>query len=268
MNAPLPAAPRPRRFRSPGWWLLLLALAATVWLGWREYDHRAAVREAEAEFEWRAIEPIPLIRANWRAAFRKATWTETYRRLYVGGDRDLARLRPLLLRLRPTWLSALACTDANLDALKGLSSLKSLNLDFCTAVQNVDGLKGLTGLEWLQLTHSPALQNVDALKGLSGLQRLEISDCPALHNLDALKGLAGLQELSLSGSSSLQNVDALKGLIGLQKLDLSRCPALQNVDGIKGLSALQELDLTSCPQLPAAAVAELRAALPQTSIQN
>ena len=36
----------PERAR-PRWWLrglLLLALASTAWLGWREFDHRAAIR--------------------------------------------------------------------------------------------------------------------------------------------------------------------------------------------------------------------------------
>jgi hypothetical protein len=28
--------------------LVLLALAAIAWVGWREYDYRAAIREAQA----------------------------------------------------------------------------------------------------------------------------------------------------------------------------------------------------------------------------
>jgi internalin A len=224
--------------------LLLLALAATAWVGWRAYDHRAAIREAEvAGFEWKVREPIALIRADWRAAFQKETWTGSYWSLDVGAGRELASLRPLLLRLRPTALTAPACQDANLDALKGLSGLKGLDLSGCTALQNVDALKGLSGLKYLYLSGCTALQNVDALEGLAGLQYLDLSGCTALQNADALKGLSGLQHLRLSGCTALQNVDALKGLTGLQRLDL-----------------------TACPKLPAAAVAELRAALPKTAI--
>jgi hypothetical protein len=40
------------------------------------------------------------------------------------------------------------------------------------------------------------------------------------------------------------------------------------VDALKGLSGLQVLDLSGCPKLPAAAVAELRAALPKTEIHS
>jgi hypothetical protein len=270
--------------------LLLLALAATAWVGWRAYDHRAAVREAKAAgYTWEVREPIALIRADWRAAFQKDTWTKSFWSLKVGEGRDLASVRPLLLRLRPTVLLAPGCKDADLDALKGLSGLKGLDLSGCPALQNVDALKGLSGLQYLDLRGCPALQNVDALKGLSGLQWLALSDCTALQNADGLKGLSGLQNLDLRGCTALQNVDALKGLSGLQHLDLNGCTALQNVDTLKGLtglkrldlrgctalqnvdalkslSGLQWLDLSGCPKLPAAAVAELRAALPKTAI--
>jgi hypothetical protein len=224
--APLPpeVAPRGR------WWLrglLLLALAATAWVGWREYDHRAAIREARAAGFYGHSED---------AIRRDST-------LDVGEGRDLARLRPLLLRLRPTVMSAPACKDTNLDAFHGLSGLRNLSLVGCTS-----------------------LQNVDALQGLSGLKALNLSDCTSLQNVDGLQGLSGLQTLDLRRCASLQNADGLKGLSGLQILDLRRCTALQNVDGLKGLSGLKELNLRACPKLPAAAVAELRAALPTTEI--
>jgi Leucine-rich repeat (LRR) protein len=270
--------------------LLLLALAATAWVGWRAYDHRAAIREAPAAgCTWQVREPIALIRADWRAAFQKETWTKSYWSLNVGEGRELASLRPLLLRLRPTVLTAWRCKDANLDALRGLAGLQSLNLGGCDALQNVDALKGLSGLQHLNLIGCPALQNVDALKGLSGLQHLrlsgctalqnvdalkglssleslELNDCTALQNVDGLQGLSGLQDLYLTGCPALQNVDAFKGLSGLQTLYLFGCTALQNVDGLKGLSGLKEISLIGGPKLPASAVAELRAALPKTTI--
>jgi hypothetical protein len=247
--------------------LLLLALAATAWVGWRAYDHRAAIREAEAAgYSWKVREPIGLIRADWRAAFQKDTWAKSYWSLNVGAGRDLASLRPLLLRLRPTDLIAYEIKDANLDALQGLSRVKDLHLDGCPALQNVDALKGLSGLQTLSLGGCPALQNVGALKGLSGLQTLSLNGCTALQNVDALKGLTGLQVLHLGGCTALQNVDALQRLTGLKYLNLFGCTALQNVDALKGLTRLEWLDLRDCPKLPAAAVAELRAALPKTTI--
>jgi hypothetical protein len=161
--------------------LLLLAIAAIAWVGWRSYDHRAAVREARAAgFTWEVREPIALIRADWRAAFQKETWTGSYRWLDVGSGRDLASLRPLLLRLRPTWLIAPDCKDANFDALQSLSGLQHLDLGGCTALQNLDALKGLSGLQHLDLGGCTALQNLDALKGLSGLKVLYLTGCTKL----------------------------------------------------------------------------------------
>ena len=85
-------------------------------------------------------------------------------------------------------------------------------------------------------------------------------------NVDALKGLTALRWIYLYGCTTLQNVDGLKGLTTLQTLDLRKCPALQNVDALKGLTALQTLYIRNCDNIPAAALRELRAALPNTDI--
>jgi hypothetical protein len=285
-NLPPEVAPRGRWV---GRGLLLLALAATAWVGWREFDHRAAVREARASgCTWEVREPIAVIRANWRAAFRKDTWTDSYWQLDVGYGRNLTHLRPLLLRLRPTTLIAHSCTDANLDALRGLSGLKNLYLRSCPALQNVDALKGISGLkrlglrsctalqdldaltaltnlQWLDLHCYTAPQDLDALKALTSLQGLDLSGCTVLRDADALKGLTRLQYLYLGSCPALQNVDALKSLTGLKRLDLSDCTALQNVDGLKGLTGLSTIFLNGCPKLPATVEEDLRAALPHIS---
>ena len=118
--APSPHSVPARRW---SWWVKRSAPAAAValcaWVGWREYDHRAAIREAQAGgYWWEVREPIVLIRADWRAAFHKETWTKSYWSLAVGEGRDLASLR-----LRPAVLIAWACKDANRDALHGLGNL-------------------------------------------------------------------------------------------------------------------------------------------------
>ena len=106
--------------------MLLLALAATAWVGWREFDHRAAIREAEAAgYQWEVRDPVTIMRKDWSAAFSPGTRTRSHWQLDVGSDRDLASLRPLLLRIRPTALIARACKAANLDALHGLTGLNT-----------------------------------------------------------------------------------------------------------------------------------------------
>ncbi|MCE9609160.1 MAG: leucine-rich repeat domain-containing protein [Chthoniobacter sp.] len=272
-----------------GRWLLGLALAACAWLGWREYDYRAAVREAEAAgYRWKTREPFDLILADWHAALQKATWTDRYRMLELRSNRELPARR-LIRRLRPTRIQALGCRNTNLDALKGITTLQYLRFDDAVLLQNVDGLKGLTALRNFSIGECPALQNLDGLKGLPALQELRLSDCAALQNVDGIRGLSALRWLTLSDCKRLQNVDALEGLTGLQRLDLYYCSALHDLDGLRGLStlrelrldhctslknlapvynlhALQSIDLSNCRSLPAVALRELRAALPKTAI--
>ena len=107
---------------------------------------------------------------------------------------------------------------------------------------SIEVLKDLHSLQWLELD-SAALQNVDCIKNLTGLKLLRVEDCTMLQNLDVLKGIRGLQGLCLRG-----------------------CTALQNVDALKGLPTLLDLDLRACHEIPAIALRELRAALPNTNI--
>ena len=271
-------------------WLILPLFIAIAWSGWREYDHRAAVREAQATgFEWRELTPSDVIRKDWRAAFRKETWSGSLRELDLGKVPTLTSVRPLLLRLRPTILIAHGCKDADLQALTGLSSLQKVDLWYCPslqnldgietlpalrnliilpcpALQNIDGLKGLTGLQSLVLQGCGSLQDMGALKGLTGLHTLALSRCPFLQNADALKKLTRLQELHLTACCSLQNLDSLKSLASLRTLDLTNC-GLQNVDALKELPSLQSLDLTGCDNLPLPALHDLRTARQSIQIQ-
>ena len=214
-------------------------------IGWQMRElhlYNAAVREAkEAGFEWTCTDTISLIQQDWRNALKKETWSAHPRILVMGKVADLGHYREMLHRLRPTELYARGC-------------------------ENVDALKGLTDLQRFGLTNCDALKNLDGLKGLVALHTLDIRSCRALQNVDGLKGLTGLQKLFLTNCYALENVDALKDLTGLQTLVLRFCPALQNVDVLKGLSGLQTLSLVGSKIIPAAALLELRVALPNTHI--
>jgi hypothetical protein len=249
----LPPTP-PERAR-PRWWLrglLLLAVASTAWLGWRESDRRAAIREAQAAgCFWGSEDAIDRIRADWRAAFALKTWTQPERTLTVncfGGPvpdaplssaNNLASLRPLLLRLRPTKLYAYDITDTNLEALRGLADLRVLYLLPRAPLQSLHGIEDLFGLEELVLPNCTALQNVDALRSLPNLKSLDLEGCPAIRDTGALGHLTRLEWLSLA-----------------------RCPNLRNVDALKALPHLKRATIQNCPQLPPTAEKALQAARP------
>ncbi len=151
MKDDLPTVPARRRWwRVLGWGMLVAVVAICGWSGWRTYDYRAAVREAEAAGFYFVESPTPFaaIRADWRDALRPATWTERDRRLYLRDGTDLAPLRPLLLRLDPTHLVAWQCR--HVDALRGLTRLQVLDL-VSSDVQDLAPLAGLARLQWLNL---------------------------------------------------------------------------------------------------------------------
>ncbi len=222
--------------------LIVLFLGGIGWQMWKLHLYNNAVREAkEAGFTWKCKDTISLIRQDWHNALKKETWGEHQRVLDMGYVPDLGRYREMLHRLRPTVLIVWKCE--NVDPLRELTSLQMLFLDDCSALRKLDGLSGLTGL-----------------------QLLSLMECNSLESVDPLKDLTDIRFLRLTNGYVLQNVDALNSLLGLQTLVLDGCHALENVDALKGLTALQWLSLSGSDKIPAPALRELRAALPNTDI--
>ena len=252
-----------RRLWRPRRQILVLLLILCAWPCWREITYLAAVHEVRAHATWTGYGPFGIIpRTVLRLAYGNKLSVEGFRGLVLYKGHDLKSIDDLLPRLRPTQLEAEECMSLDLDALKGLTSLRDIIFRSCPALQNLDGLKGLTGLRGLILGKCPALQNVDALNGLTGLQSLVLVGCPALKNVDVLTGLTRLKNLTLMDCGALQNVDALKGLTGLRHLALINCHALSNVDVITGLTSLERLELIGCTELSPATLRDIRAALP------
>lgn len=113
------------------------------------------------------------------------------------------------------------------------------------------------------------LRNLDAIA--CALRRIQpdaihLDWAPSLENVDGLNGLDRIKVLSLEYCPDLQNLNALSSMTSLNELGLSDCSSLQNVDGIKGLTGLKFLVLKGPDTIPAAALSELRIALPNTEI--
>lgn len=257
---PEASTPPHRRWRA-GWWLFALALAVCGWVGRREYDHRAAIREARAAgYEWSTDEPIELMRPDWQR------WIDPYGRLDLGLGADLTKASGLLPRLRAKKLIAYYCRNTDVDALKGLTGLQALHIYDYPGLQDADALEGLSTLTELELSGCPALQNVDGLKGLTRLRNLHLSHNPALKNVNGIKGLAELQVIDLYECPSLQDVQAFQRLSNLLYVRLSHCLEVKDMGSFKKLTGLQTLDLRYNTGIPPADLRELRAALPQTDI--
>ena len=174
--------------------MLFLLLGGIGWFGWRAYDSRRAVREAGAAgFSFRQSPgPVALIRRDWHAAFRGATWFERKRWLWPPKGCDLALHRPLLLRLRPTILVASGCR--NVSAIRGLTGLYDLDLVY-SDMKDLAPLADLAQLRRLVLDSCTGVADLAPLAGLTQLQRLDLDGCRGVADLAPLAGLAQLQWL-------------------------------------------------------------------------
>ena len=226
-------------------WLLVLAAGLLAYAGWTTYAFRSALKEAWAlGWDLSYTDPVEAIRGNWKAAFKKETWTDGVIEMKLPTSEEFEQHLAIVHRLNPIKL--------------GISSANTL--------QDLSGLKALNRLQWFGLVDCAGLTNVDALSNFSDLERVNLAGGIGLSNVDALKNLYALRYVGLFGCTGLTNVDALKNLASLLVLDLTGCTRLTNVDALKNLTALRDVYLTGCTGLTKESVASLKAALPNTQI--
>ena len=241
-------------------WVLFLLLGGIGWVGWRQYDFQRAVREAEAAgFSFQQSPgPVALIRADWHAAFRGDTWFERKRTLTLPQGCDLALHRPLLLRLRPTILSAKECRNAS--AIRGLTGLDVLAL-IGSDVKDLAPLAGLKRLQVLDIEGCTGVADLAPLARLAQLRKLDLKGCTGVTDLAPLAGLAQLRVLTLHGCKGVADLAPLASLSQLQSLDLYDCKGVADLAPLAGLAQLQTLNLNYCTGVadlaPLAGLAEL-----------
>jgi hypothetical protein len=176
-----PPVPAPtRRKRWPLRVGLLLLLTAIGYGGWREYDFRHAIQEAKAaKLEWSYEDPFDVIRKDYRKAFQLATWTSGERALIIDDEAGykIARARNLLHRLRPRTLSLTYYENPkNLEALKGLNSLRHLEIDASRVLLNdISVLQSLPLLETLAVDFDLDRGKIATFKTLTGLKALVLT---------------------------------------------------------------------------------------------
>jgi len=132
-------------------------------LGWHIYTGKRAERQLrEAGFvtdseDWLGARVWAAARQDWRLVFNSRIWKSTPRWWRVTGAkaeelRNLDAVGRALRRVNPGQISITGCIALeNVDGLKGLTGLQTLDLGFCRALQDVEGLKGVTGLQRLDL---------------------------------------------------------------------------------------------------------------------
>jgi len=245
----LPETPatKPRRKWHLSRWTFVVFAVVSGWGGWKHYDFRQAVKEAkERGWMFKYRDPAAVIRADWRATFRKETWSDPNRFLLIQTEAVSERDFDLIRRLKPKRLDISATFPwRDLSELEGLSNLTALGLHECPNLTNIDALKEIKELNRLAIGGSALLANIDSLKEIKNLKSLNFFRCTALTDVDALGKLKELKHLGLYECTGLKNLDELHGLTGLETLILNGCTGLtkEAVDAVK--AALPKTEVVS-----------------------
>jgi hypothetical protein len=221
--------------------LAILIVAGIGWLAMRAARQRGAV-EAILKGGGSVGYDYPLV--NWRSS-----WWDTTPGLIQSAHDMLDE------NYFGNAVHAYVKTNAGLEQVKNLSSLKSLNLDSDDSNANdhhitdagLERLKDLTRLESLWIWGNGVSDDgLRVLAGMGQLKSLDLMDSQITDiGLAHLKGLRELQHLGLHGANvSDAGLQHLKGLSQLQSLTLSDTKVSDaGLDNLKGLAQLRWLDL-------------------------
>jgi hypothetical protein len=213
----MPTSPPPRRKWNITRWLLVFALVAMAWSGWRAYTFRSALSRAKA-LGWTVeyTDPVERIRNYWKAAFRIETWLDGVNHVSIPTGEAFERNLAIVHRLNSKFLQIdSGASLRDLSALEPLDRLQTVWLIGCTGLTNVDALKNLSALRGVWLIGCTGLTNLDGLKNLSALKALALNGCTGLTNVDGLKHLSGLNVVNIEGCTGLtkESVAALKAAL-------------------------------------------------------
>lgn len=263
-----PPEPKPRRKWHFYKWLVLLIVATFAYAQWRAHTFNSALKQAEA-LHWQVgyTDPFEMIRADWKVAFKKATWTDGVTELIIPTGEQFQQHIDITYRLNPKKLEigdAQALRD--LSALNYLTRLDGFSVWEGANLTDVEALKNFTALKAIALHDCTALRNMNAFRFLASLERVDLGGCTGLTNVDALQNLTTLTVIGLTGCTALTNADALKNLPALKSVDFRGCTGLTNVDALKGLATVKVVRLYGCTGLTKESIAALQAALPNANI--
>ncbi len=152
--------------------------------------------------------------------------------------------------LEGLWVVGLPCAD--LTFLEGAGRLRSLNLEYCHALERLDGIDACPGLLVLEISATTGhcdLVDLEPLRGCVGLKTLHIAcRTVALRSLSGLDACKELCSLRLYSCPNLSDYGPLAGLVELQDgLTVSSNAPVRDLGFLSRLQKLTQLRLKLAP---------------------
>jgi Leucine-rich repeat (LRR) protein len=131
-------------------------------------------------------------------------------------------------------------TDANLSALKPLTSLRIIHMAGCRDVSSLDFLLNCTELEELRADWCDKLADIKVLARMPKLTRIELWRAP-LTDITLLSGKADLLTLNLA-ETKISDLSPLQSSTKLKELILSET-LVKDLSPLSGMTSLETLEL-------------------------
>lgn len=132
--------------------------------------------------------------------------------------------------------------SGSLDALSGLTALRSLRVSDNRKVADTGFLAGLPKLQFLELAHYRAVSSLDGLKWTPGIATLKVSGAKKIGTLEPIGSLAALETLELEDLGALPSLQFLSACRNLRSFILMDSDVKDGkLDFLDGLPKLEKV---------------------------
>lgn len=123
------------------------------------------------------------------------------------------------------------------DVFSQLRRLKSLSI-WNSLIENLDGLKSLLELQSLDISNTKQLSSIDGLRNFK-IKKLTLAGCARLADFSPLATLRNLESLTIERCQNLKTVEMLSSLANLKEIYLNN---IKEIDSLKPLASLKNLE--------------------------
>lgn len=162
---------------------------------------------------------------------------------------DVTNIEPLRALTQLKSLNLSACNVESVEPLRALAKLESLSLALCHRVTSLEPLCALSHLNSLDLSRWKSVTAIEPVRVLTQLTSLSLAECIDITSLELLEALTQLESLNLARCLRVTSLNPLRALTKLKSLNLAQCRRVNNLNPLRALARLESLSLARCQRV-------------------
>lgn len=169
--------------------------------------------------------------------------------IFISPNFDNSYLKILDNGIKSEFSTLFMTSMKNLNFLKKLPMLTSIDIDSCSKISDLRALENLTNLKSITFMNCTEITSLSPIKNLVNLREIDVHHCDGITDMQSIENLTNLRSLSFNttdkGDISPDKSDYLRKLLSLESITFSRSEGT-HIGFLRNLGALTRLSLLNC----------------------